>query len=231
VKLDTWKAELPVRSHLLVLLRKLPDTERDHVLHPLGSLRVSQRAVPLDLKIDKVGNQKPSDANQFTVTAVAGLVKVGSADEQFAKAQYVNMNDAARLSQRAFDPLHGGVLLSSGSQQLAAAKLTKRRVRYEQIIIDSNFLRFRRRFRAFTKGFFDHFVKSAAVAQSELSNRRRSQLDPFADKVKVRDGDSPSADREQRAVQRAGGPFATKPGASVSPRPDRGASGCMTRCT
>ena len=35
------------------------------MLHPLGTLRVSQRAVPLDLKIDKVGSQKPSDANKY----------------------------------------------------------------------------------------------------------------------------------------------------------------------
>ena len=29
------------------------------VLHPVGALRISQRAVPLDLTIDKVGNQQP----------------------------------------------------------------------------------------------------------------------------------------------------------------------------
>src|SRR6185436_18199684 len=74
-KLDNWRAQLPPANNLLVSLRKLDATESTQVLHPLGTLRVSQRAVPLDLKIDKVGNQKPSDANQFTLTATAGLVK------------------------------------------------------------------------------------------------------------------------------------------------------------
>jgi hypothetical protein len=187
-KLESWKAELPANSNLLVSLRKLPDTETAQVLHPLGTLRVSQRAVPLDLKIDKVGSQQPSDANEYKLTAVAGLMKGKDADEQFAKAQFLKMSDADKLSQRAFDPLHGGVTLSSGAQQLGATKLTKRRVRYEQIIIDSNYLSFRRRFMPFTAGFFNHFMKGAAVTKSELSNHHKSQLDPFKDKVKVQEG-------------------------------------------
>ena len=179
---------MPINNNLLVSLRKLPEGETAQVLHPLGSLRVSQRAVPLDLKIDKVGNQKPSDANEFKITPTAGLVKAGDAEEQFAKAQFLNMSDADKLSQRAFDPLHGGVLLSAGAQQLGAAKMAKRRVRYEQIIIDTNYKRFRRRFKIFTSGFFDHFVKSSAISNSLLSNNYAAKLDPFEDKVKVREG-------------------------------------------
>jgi hypothetical protein len=187
-KLENWKAELPANNNLLVSLRKLPEAETAQVLHPLGSLRISQRAMPLDLKIDKVGNRKPSDANEFTLAPTAGLVKAGDADEQFAKAQFLDMSDAEKLSQRAFDPLHGGVVLASGTQQLGAAKLAKRRVRYEQIIIDSNYKRFRRRFKIFTAGFFDHFVKGSAISNSFLSNSYTTNLDPFEDKIKVREG-------------------------------------------
>ncbi len=74
-KAENWRAELPPQNNLLVSLRKLPESESAQVLHPLGSLRVSQRAVPLELKIDKVGNQKPSDANQFELKPTAGLVR------------------------------------------------------------------------------------------------------------------------------------------------------------
>lgn len=187
-KLDNWRAELPAGNNLLVSLRKLSATEVTQVLHPLGMLRVSQRTVPLDLKINKVGNQKPSDANEIKVTPTEGLVKVTDADEQFAKAQFVNMSDADKLSQRAFDPLHGGVVLSSGTQQLGTAKLAKRRVRYEQIIIDNNFKRFQRRFFLFVAGFFGHFLKGAAITKSELSHNFKTQLDPFTEKVKVKAG-------------------------------------------
>jgi hypothetical protein len=187
-KAENWRAEPPPQNKLLVSLRKLPETESAQVLHPLGSLRVSQRAVPLELDIDKVGNQKPSDAKRLELKPTAGLVRSGAAQEQFAKAQYIDMTDAEKLSQRAFDPLDAGLLLSAGSQPLGATRLAKRRVRYEQIIIDSNYLRFRRRFKLFTRGFFDHFLKGAAVTQSKLSKHYQTQLDPFVDKVAMTDG-------------------------------------------
>ncbi|MCB9308259.1 MAG: hypothetical protein H6565_16810 [Lewinellaceae bacterium] len=184
-KTDNWKAELPAGSNLLVSLRKLSEAETAQVLHPLGTLRLSQRAVPLDLKIDKVGSQKPSDANDFNLQATAGLEKSSDIDEQFAKAQFIKLSDSDKLSQRAFDPLHGGILLSAGAQQLGASKMAKRRVRYEQIIIDNNFKRFRRRFKRFSSRFFGHFLKGAAVAKSDLSKQYKSQLDPFIDEKKV----------------------------------------------
>ncbi len=187
-KLDNWRAQLPPTNNLLVSLRKLDATESSEVLHPLGTLRVSQRAVPLDLKIDKVGNQKPSDANQFTLTATAGLVKADDADEQFAKAQFLNMSDADKLSQRAFDPMHGGLLLASGAQQLGSTKMGKRKVRYEEIILDSNYKRFRRRFRVFTQAFFSHFLVGGAISKSVLSQHYKKMLDPFDDKVAVKEG-------------------------------------------
>jgi hypothetical protein len=186
-KLESWKAELPVNSNLLVCLRKLPEEESAQVLHPLGRLRVSQRAVPLDLKIDKVGNQQPSDANEYKLAAVSGLAKANDAEEQFAKAQFLKMSDAEKLSQRAFDPLHAGLTLSSGPQPLGAAKVAKRRVRYEQIIIDSNYLRFRRRFKLIAAEFFNQLIQGSAVTHSKLSSFRKKQLDPFPEKVKMQD--------------------------------------------
>jgi len=198
-KLDNWRAQLPPANNLLVSLRKLDDTESTQVLHPLGTLRVSQRAVPLDLKIDKVGNQKPSDANQFELTATAGLVKADDADEQFAKAQFLNMSDADKLSQRAFDPMHGGLLLASGAQQLGSTKMGKRKVRYEEIIIDSNYKRFRRRFRGFTEAFFGHFLAGGAVSKSVLSQNYKKLLDPFEDKVAVKEGGFTVAHTENNA--------------------------------
>jgi hypothetical protein len=69
-KPENWKAELPTVSNLLVSLRKLDPTTDVLVLHPVGTLRVSQKAVPLDLTIDKVGNQKPNDAKSFSIEVV-----------------------------------------------------------------------------------------------------------------------------------------------------------------
>ena len=63
------------------------------------------------------------------------------------------MSDADKLSQRAFDPMHGGLLLASGAQQLGSTKMGKRKVRYEEIHHRQQLKRFRRRFRVFTQAF------------------------------------------------------------------------------
>ena len=166
-KAENWRAELPPQNKLLVSLRKLPETESAQVLHPLGSLRVSQRAVPLELD-DRQGRQPEALGREAArrSSPPAGLVRSGDAQEQFAKAQFLDMSDAEKLSQRAFDPLDAGLLLSAGAQQLGATRLAKRRVRYEQIIIDSNYLRFRRRFKLLHARFLRSFPARARRSRS-----------------------------------------------------------------
>src|SRR5204863_7018103 len=109
-------------------------------------------------------------------------------DEQFANAQFLNISYASKLSQRAFHPMHGGLLLASGAQKLGSTKMGKRKVRYEEIIIDSNYKRFRRRFRAFAEAFFSHFLVGGAVSNSVLSQNHKKLLDPFEEKVAVKEG-------------------------------------------
>jgi hypothetical protein len=80
------------------------------------------------------------------------------------------------------------VILASDGQNLRAPKLARRKVRYEQIIIDSNYKRFRKRFKTVSAGFFTHFLKGSAITKSKLSNNYRSQLDPFKEKLNIKDG-------------------------------------------
>ena len=88
-KLDSWRATIPGAGRQLVSLRELGDPGL-LVLHPVGALQVSQRFVPLNLPLDKVGNQKPSDITKATVTVDAGSVLAvrGPVRERFAAAQY-----------------------------------------------------------------------------------------------------------------------------------------------
>jgi hypothetical protein len=187
-KNENYRAELPPNNNLLVSLRKLPETEAAQVLHPVGVLRVSQRAVPLGLRIDKVGNQKPSDANQLSLDATAGLVKSGDASEKFAKAQFLDMSDSEKVSQRAFDSFLAGHVFSAGAGDLGAVKVAKRRVRYEQIVIDNNYKRFKRRFGKLASAFFGHLLGGSAITKSELSRAHKKKLDPFESKLEVAEG-------------------------------------------
>lgn len=186
-KTQNWKAELPLGNNLLVTLRELSDDENSLVLHPLGTLRISQRVVPLNVKIDKVGNQKPSDASKFSIEASGALSRTGDAQEQFAKAQFFTMSDSDKLSQRAFDPYAGGVLLGAGSQTLGSTKLARRRVRYEKIVLDNN-QRTHKRFAVFNANFFNHFMAGSAISKSSLSKQYQLQRNPFEEKISVREG-------------------------------------------
>jgi hypothetical protein len=181
-----WRALPPPSSNLLVTLRKLPEDEAALVLHPVGVLRVSQRALPLDLKLDKVGNQKPSDVNRLAVgVAGGGLAKRADAPESFAAAQFQDMSDADKLSRPAFQPMHGGIDLGVTGADQRSSKMVKRIVRYDTTIIDSNYKRFSRRFFGFNAALFQFFLNGASVTRSEMSRAYKKRLRPFEDKIEV----------------------------------------------
>ncbi len=185
-KADNWRAFLPQGSSLLVSLRKMPEAEAALILHPVGLLRVSQRAVPLDLKLDKIGSRKPSDVNRLSLSVSGGgLAKKGDALEQFAPAQFQNFSDADKLSKPAFSPEHSGLDLSAGGNEVRSSRMVRRVVRYEEIIIDSNFKRFARRFRGYFGSLFSFFLNGAAVAKCEISGASKKNLQPFDDKIAV----------------------------------------------
>lgn len=186
-KLENWKAQLPAGNNLLVSLRAI-DATTELVLHPVGTLRVSQRYIPLGLTLNKVGTQKPSDASVFTVTAV-GLDKKGDIEEAFAMAQYQDMDNATKLSRPSFEKETGGLELAATGHLVATGKAVKRVVRYELIVIDTNYKRFVRRFFNFFSGaLFNHFLKGNAVAKSSLSFKNKKELQPFDDKIIVVQG-------------------------------------------
>ena len=183
-KPGNWQALVPATNSLLVALRELDEADDGLVLHPVGTLRVSQKAVPLDLDIDKLGSQKISDAKRFTLdVAAGGLGKKGDAEDQFAIAQYQEMDDASKLSRPAFQREHSGVDLSVDGDQLRSSRAVKRIIRYEEIIIDNNYLRFVRRFSPYIGTLFSHFLKGASVSQSSLSKAYKAQYKPYAESI------------------------------------------------
>ncbi len=182
-KLENWTAEVPAANRLRVSLRKLEGGPTELVMHPLGQLRVTQRAVPLNLTIDKVGTQKPSDANRFALSATAGLNAAGDASEQFAIGQFQNVKDP--ISLPAFQPEDGGLMLSAANGGFRTGEVTERTVRHETIIIDTNYRRYHAAVSQLTSRLFDLFLGGNAVARSSISNRTRKQLQPFDNAITV----------------------------------------------
>jgi hypothetical protein len=138
-KVEGWQTRLPTGSgKALVNLRTLPDTDQV-VLHPLGTLLIRQRAIPLDVRLDRVGAQRPSDGKRFSVAPGpdSGLVQVSVTDDKFAMAQFQDMNDAEKLSRRAYENQDAGLELTAAAGTLASARVVRRSARYELHIIDS----------------------------------------------------------------------------------------------
>ena len=184
-KRSNWKAQTPDGSKLLVALRALDPNETDLVLHPVGTLQVSQRAVPLDLTLDKVGSQKPNDANRFTLSVTStGLIKNRDLQEQFAPAQFKDASDADKLSEAAYAPADSGLELAAGSVYDSGEALT-RNVRYDLTIVDTALEPARSRFYAYPNGLFQHWLGGASVAHSQLSKSFQTLTHPNDGSVSV----------------------------------------------
>lgn len=184
---QSWRALPPAANNLLVSLRKIEAEAEGLVLHPLGTLHVSQRGVPLDLQVDKVGSRRASDAHRFSVTPGAGLAKRGDVLESFAPAQFRDMTDAEKLGKPAFERQHGGLELVPAGQDMASGQMVKRVNRYELSTIDTAYRRKRIRFHAFPRALFAHFLNGSSVAMSALSNHDKLKREPFEDKISVAD--------------------------------------------
>jgi hypothetical protein len=92
-------------------------------VHPLGSLTVRQHAVPLGQRIVRYGPDLV-DACQYDITSatLGGLdAPTAAVTDSFAPAQFLKMDDAAKLSSPSFEPMTAGVTLGSPQLTLPAA--------------------------------------------------------------------------------------------------------------
>ena len=194
--LTNWTAEVPTSNSLLVSLRQLGESDSDQlVLHPVGKLRISQRKVPINFRMDKLGNQVPSDYTKFTINASldTGGLSTNEVEERFAIGQYKNLDGSAQLSSPGYEPLESGLEVAVAGSQVKTSQATRRVIRYEQIIIDNNFRRYIKKFyKYFESGLgvlneflFAHFLKGNAVSKSALSQNYKKKLKPFDEVIEV----------------------------------------------
>jgi len=184
-KPESWRTRNPAGGAPLVNLRALAEGEADVVLHPLGTLFVQQRVVPLDIRVDKVGSERAADVSRCQVEVDGGgLVKVSDAVDMFALAQFQNLSDAQKLSLPAFEREHAGVELSPDGAAMASFRAVRRSARYEEIVID-NVGRQASSLVTYNATLFDHFLGGASVTRSPLAQAERVLRQPFSDRITV----------------------------------------------
>ncbi len=199
--LTNWEAVLPSSNTILVTLRKLGEPTEETgtttlVLHPVGKLKINQRKMPINLELDKLGNQKPSDVNKLSVSAeITGgdALSTSLVQEKFASGEFRNLDESSKLSSPGFELYDSGLEVKPEGEQLKTSRAVKRIIRYETIIIDNNFKRHIIRFFStvhlvFTSLYstlFGHFLKGNAVNKSIVSNNYKKKVQPFNSVIEV----------------------------------------------
>ncbi|MFJ8628868.1 DUF6603 domain-containing protein [Kitasatospora sp. NPDC093550] len=200
-KVEGWRTELPTGgTQALVNLRTLPGTDT-LVLHPLGTLFIRQRVIPLNVRLDRVGAQRPLAGHRFAVGPApdSGLVQASLTTERFAMAQFQDMDDAAKLSRPAYEDQDAGLELAPVQGALASARAARRSARYEMIVIDGRrrpaALRAEGRARipdppapapakrlyAVSPAVFQQLLGGSSTGRSSLSQHEATLRQPFAD--------------------------------------------------
>lgn len=182
---DNWEAELPENKHRLESLKDV-EAPDELFVHPLGTLKISQKVVPLNLRIDRLGSQRPSDFREFHIAEVqvedTPVPSPVSAEESFAPAQFFDMSDEEKLASPSFKNFAGGIRIGE-ADKLHTGYGAAREVKYEIKYIDSA----RDQRLSGPKGLFDidavtfnRWSLQGAIAKSELSfaRRRKSSLAP-----------------------------------------------------
>ncbi|WIX99849.1 kelch repeat-containing protein [Amycolatopsis mongoliensis] len=197
-KTEGWETRLPSGgTRALVTLRELPDTG-ELVLHPLGTLFVRQRALPLNVRLDRVGGQKAGDGKRFTIAPLdnTGLKRVSDTGDRFAMGQFQTLSDAAALSRPSYETQDAGLELTADTA-LATARVVRRSARYELHVIDSTatpaspraaaLAAPQKRFHSVSGPVFDELTRGSSTSRAALSARQATQKQPFAatDAVRV----------------------------------------------
>jgi hypothetical protein len=184
---DNWTEEQPADRHRLESLRALPAGASAPVrVHPVGTVAISQKVVPLRIAIDRVGAQRPADGPTFAITDVtlngAARAAPQAAEESFAPAQFLDMSDEEKLAGPSFRNFDSGIRVGD-ADRVRTGYGAAREVKYEIKYIDSA------RDRAQPRGgglfdidavAFNAWTRQGATARSELSfaRRRRSARAP-----------------------------------------------------
>jgi hypothetical protein len=186
---DNWVEERPAERHRLESVRALPAGASQPVrVHPVGTLAISQKVVPLNIAIDRIGAQRPADARSFAIDALVvgdeAQTTPPVAEESFAPAQYFDLSDEEKLASPSFKSFASGIRVGD-AERMRTGYAAAREVKYELKYIDSQ--REQRLGQPPTPGLFDVDVGAfntwalrGAVARSELSfaRRRKSTLAP-----------------------------------------------------
>jgi hypothetical protein len=133
---QSWSAALPPATTVAVSLATQKPTDHTLCVHPMGTLQVKERVVPLDLPITRYGNATPSDGTEFSIQGVqinGHAETIQNIQDYFAPGQFLTLSDADKMSKPSFEPYDAGVNI--GSSAIQNGQDSPRTVVYEEYYI------------------------------------------------------------------------------------------------
>ncbi|MET9375544.1 DUF6603 domain-containing protein [Streptomyces sp. NPDC002992] len=120
-----WEPVLPDGARTMVSLRA-DGVAAGRLLHPLGRVRFSQRAVPLGIEVVRFGPGRLPKPTAFdvAVTFPTGAGTAQPVTEDFARADFFDLTDDQKLTQPAFERFRSGVELTPPPTAGSATRTT-----------------------------------------------------------------------------------------------------------
>lgn len=187
-KAEVYSAELPAgRQNLVALVNpeayEDPTEEPEEKLtrvHPFGTLIISQKMIPLNLQMDKFGNQSISDIHNVAIQTVAigtQTAAITSIKDFFAVAQYKELSDDEKLSIPSFEEFNSGVkaVFNQDGADFAVGGAVRQNLEYEQIFINRD-VQQAAATRSLTGEMLTNMLKGSASKKSKLSQRYKERL-------------------------------------------------------
>ena len=115
---QNWSTQLPPEGAPSVSLTPRPPGDKTLVVHPLGSLQVREKVVPLDQTITKYGNARPSDGTYFSISGVtvgATAEPTVKLTDSFAIGQFTDLTNDQKVTASSYQPMNSGVSIGSTS--------------------------------------------------------------------------------------------------------------------
>jgi hypothetical protein len=136
-----WQAQMPTNIPELVTVKELPTSSGDVVIHPQGQIAVRQKVVPLDFRISRFGNQRPSDHTLFSVTLSHNSITYADTDlkDFFAPGEFTNLSEGDKLSRKSFEKYNAGLEVTNALSGLVIGGFREIPLLYEIVVMDTRY--------------------------------------------------------------------------------------------
>ncbi len=135
-----WAGLPPGQAELAVSLGPATSSVEILVVHSHGYLEIKQRVLPLNMKLEKMGNASISGDDEFRITEVTvgsgRSLDLAPVKDHFGRAQFLKLSDKEALSLPSYELLDAGV--RAGSEAIACGPAVSCELTYETEVIDEN---------------------------------------------------------------------------------------------